>query len=82
MKIVGKVNRDEHTFGDLSIGATFVCHCDVGFDGPYVYMVLEDVTNAETGELYNAVEIGSGEFAYFGDDHPIRHIKVEAHIVP
>ena len=81
MKIVGKVNRDKHIFGDLSIGATFVYLCDVGFEGPYIYMVLEDVTNAETGELHNAVEIGSGVFAYFEDDHPIKRVKVEAHIV-
>lgn len=81
MKIVGKVNRTEHYFEKLSIGATFVCPADVGHDSPYIYMALKEVTDSDTGEVYNAVEIGSGEFAYFEDGDLIKKIKVEAHIV-
>lgn len=81
MKIVGKVNRLDLFFGDLGIGATFICSSEVGINNPYVYMVLEDVEEAETGEAFNAVEIGSGELAYFENDRPIMRVKVEAHIV-
>ena len=82
MKIIGKVNRDAHYFRDLSIGATFICSCDLGQDSPYTYMVTEDVTNHETGELYNAIELGAGEFAFFDNDHPIKRVKAEIHFVP
>lgn len=82
MKIVGKAKRDDLYFGDLSIGSTFICLCDVGHDSPYVYMVTEDVTNHETGELYNAIELGSGEFAFFENDNPIKRIRAEIHIIP
>ena len=81
MKIVGKVNRDHLTFGELGTGATFICSSEVGVNNPYVYMVLDDVTDEESGETINAVEIGSGELAYFENDRPIVRVKVEAHIV-
>lgn len=81
MKIVGKVNRDHLSFGDLGTGATFICSSEVGANNPYVYMVLDDVTEEATGEAFNAVEIGNGDLVYFENDRPVVRIKVEAHIV-
>jgi hypothetical protein len=81
MKIVGKVTRDNLSFGDLGVGATFILSSEVGVNNPYVYMVLDDVTEEETGVAFNAVEIGGGSLACFENDRPIVRVKVEAHIV-